>query len=260
MSEKRWLKDTVFLDIGLSDLYPISTGSSECDGGHTAYGMRDYYMIHYVREGRGTLFLEGAVYEIGAGDIFIIRKHADAVYKADTEEPWKYSWICFDGTFASRLDSVRPVMTVSSRPFDMLEPLPHRSDTREEIAVAALYLILADILKGAEAKRPPYTKQAQDIIHNLYMREITVMDIARELGLDRRYLSRLFHAEAGVSVKEYLTRVRIEAAKKHLLSGRSVALAAELVGYSDPFNFSKIFKKYVGISPRGFVAQKGSDT
>ncbi len=252
MSEVRYIRETAFRDIGLSDLYPLSVGSSRCERGHVAYGMRDYYMIHYVREGRGTLTLDGRRYEVGKGEIFIIRKHADAVYRADDGEPWTYSWICFGGRLAERLDSSPPVMTASVRPFDMLTGLAERADTREEIAMSALYLLMADIFKGAP-QRPRYVKQAQDMIHNLFMNGISVADIAAQLGLDRRYLSRLFHAEVGVSIKEYLTQVRLEAAKKNLLSGRSVALTAELSGYADAFNFSKAFKKYTGQSPRAFA-------
>lgn len=252
MSETRIFKETAFSDIGLSDLVPLSFGASRCDGGHAAYGMRNYYVIHYVRRGRGILTLGKEKYNVGKGEVFIIKKHADAVYRADVNDPWEYVWICFDGRLASRLDGAPPVLPMPSAPFDMLAELALRGDTKEEVAASVLYLIMAEIFKG-KTVLPGYTERAIDIIQNLYMNKITVADIADDLGLDRRYLSRIFHAETGFGIKEYLTRVRLEAAKKHLRSGRGVALTAELSGYADSFNFSKAFKKYTGLSPREFA-------
>ena len=53
----------------------------------------------------------------------------------------------------------------------------------------------------------------------------------------------------GTTFSDYLTKVRLEEAKKHLAQGLSVEKTAELVGYSDGNYFIKIFKKYVGVTP-----------
>ena len=63
------------------------------------------------------------------------------------------------------------------------------------------------------------------------------------LGIDRRYFSRLFTREAGVSPQAYLIAVRLQKAAG-LLASRlcSVAEAAESVGYADAFAFSRMYK------------------
>ena len=62
-------------------------------------------------------------------------------------------------------------------------------------------------------------------------------------------MSHLFRNEMGTTFSDYLTRVRLEAAKKLLMEGASVDKTAEEVGYNDGNYFIKIFKKYVGVTP-----------
>jgi len=134
----------------------------------------------------------------------------------------------------------------------MIRDLQKRQDTREEVGAAALFLIFAEIFSG-RSRHPHYVRRTVDTINSLYMRPITVEAIASDLRLDRRYLARIFKASMGMSVQEYLIKVRMEQAEKLLRDGVSVSMTAELVGYNDPFNFSKMFKKYYGVSPSKFV-------
>ena len=77
--------------------------------------------------------------------------------------------------------------------------------------------------------------------------------IADELSLDRRYLVRLFKEKTGMGIQEYIIQVRMEHARTLLQSGFSVNTTASMVGYHDSFNFSKMFKKTTGTSPKQFA-------
>lgn len=70
-------------------------------------------------------------------------------------------------------------------------------------------------------------------------------------GLVPSYLSRLFREYKGASPSDYLTALRMEKARELLQSQPELHAKeiAALVGYSDPLYFSKIFKKYTGLSP-----------
>ena len=84
----------------------------------------------------------------------------------------------------------------------------------------------------------------------MYMTDISVADIAARLGLDRRYLSRIFRQRMGMTVMDYIIKTRLNSAYRLLSDGLSVTRVSELVGYSDPFYFSKMFKRFYGIPPR----------
>ena len=88
--------------------------------------------------------------------------------------------------------------------------------------------------------------------------EVSLSVLAEEFHLNPQYISQLFKNEIGVGFLAYLTNIRMEKAKKLLLStGLSVAEVAERSGYSDYRVFTKVFKKAEGITPsqyrRGFL-------
>lgn len=79
---------------------------------------------------------------------------------------------------------------------------------------------------------------------------LTQAGVARQMGVTAAYLSAVFKKAMGVSMTQYLAAIRLERARELLAEeGVEVFRAAELVGYSDEYYFSRCFKKYYGISP-----------
>ena len=85
------------------------------------------------------------------------------------------------------------------------------------------------------------------------MQPLRVEQIAEEMNLDRRYLSRLFKEKTGQTVQEYLISVRMEEAKRRLEQGFSVEETAQLCGYEDALYFSRVFKKHFGCAPTAYT-------
>ncbi|MGN1116346.1 MAG: helix-turn-helix domain-containing protein [Candidatus Ornithomonoglobus sp.] len=108
-------------------------------------------------------------------------------------------------------------------------------------------------------------KQDERVISSImrYMQEhlseeISLSVLADEFHLNPQYISQLFKNEIGVGFLAYLTNIRIEKAKKLLLStALSVTEISSRVGYGDYRVFTKVFKKTEGITPsqfrRGFL-------
>lgn len=91
---------------------------------------------------------------------------------------------------------------------------------------------------------------AKEYIALNFHKSLKVMDIAKKLYVDRKYLRNLFMRYEGVSTKEYLMNYRMERAKELLWSeGNSVKATAKSVGYDDQLAFCRAFKRHVGISP-----------
>jgi two-component system response regulator YesN len=84
--------------------------------------------------------------------------------------------------------------------------------------------------------------------------ELTLGRIALQVNLSQGYVSSVFGKATGTSVVEYITELRLEEARRVLETGESnVNEAARAVGYTDPYYFSKRFKKRFGVSPSHFV-------
>jgi two-component system response regulator YesN len=72
------------------------------------------------------------------------------------------------------------------------------------------------------------------------------------------YFSRLFKKEIGCTYAEYITKLRIEEARKFLTNpSLTIAEISKKVGYPDPNYFSKVFKKTVGLPPSEYRQRIG---
>ena len=96
-------------------------------------------------------------------------------------------------------------------------------------------------------------KKAQEYIERNYQDKITVDQLAGMLALGRRNLERRFKKATANTVVEYIQRVKIEAAKKQLESGRkNVNEVMYDTGYSDEKAFRTVFRKITGLSPLAY--------
>lgn len=91
--------------------------------------------------------------------------------------------------------------------------------------------------------------KAVNFIRTHYREDLVLEDAAREVGLHPTYFSKLFKEEMGISFTDYLSKVRVEAAKILMKSHHSLAEISQMVGFNDQSYFSKVFKKYTGESP-----------
>ena len=74
--------------------------------------------------------------------------------------------------------------------------------------------------------------------------------LGREVGVSQFYLSRTFSAETGMTIPQFLRRVRMERAAELLRAGtHNVTEAAFAVGYASLGHFSKSFCEVVGCCP-----------
>ena len=91
-----------------------------------------------------------------------------------------------------------------------------------------------------------------------YAAQIDFAAIAASHYVSASYLSRIFHDRVGVSPIRYLTDLRMKNARRLLAdTDLSVREIAELVGYTDPFYFSKAFKAAAGVNPTQFREGQG---
>lgn len=88
---------------------------------------------------------------------------------------------------------------------------------------------------------------------------ITVKDVADHVCLSAEYFTKLFKKETGQNIKEYITQMKVEAAKDLLEhSNISVSMVALELGYTNFSHFSQVFRKYVDLTPSEYRASKGS--
>lgn len=116
-----------------------------------------------------------------------------------------------------------------------------------------LIKILKHVESSREEKKSKSIESALKFINENYHLEFTLEEIADKVNLNPNYFSELFKKEVGVNFIDYVTEVRIKAAKR-LLSKKEKKISeiAKEVGYKDASYFCKVFKRVTGESPKNF--------
>ncbi len=101
-------------------------------------------------------------------------------------------------------------------------------------------------------------EHAKNYVNEHFANELSLDEISREVNISPYYFSKLFKEESGVNYIEYVTKIRMEHAKKLLQNPEnSIKYVCAEVGYSDPNYFSRIFKKWIGKTPSEYREEVG---
>lgn len=208
----------IFLDRAKRELSVMQMnhcGIQECEKGHMwQFQARPYHLLHFVLHGEGSLKISGRMLNVHAGQAFFIPAGMEGKYIASLQNPWKYAWIGFYADNGNKF-------------IDLLFG-------KNEI------LDLALSAKELE----------KEILSILSVMDKRLQDVAGILHVHPNYLSTLFRREYDQSPREYLRKVRMNQAKLLLATTEySISDISSDVGYTNPFQFSKVFKSCYGISP-----------
>lgn len=100
-----------------------------------------------------------------------------------------------------------------------------------------------------------------ELVELEYREDLQLDDIARRIASSRRQLQRAFSEVGRTTFREYLTRVRMEKAADLLTEGRyTVREVAHRVGYRQPAQFAKAFRRIHGVAPSEYRAAAESRT
>lgn len=237
-----------------SDINPVQFGYEDCPSLH-CFGpaLRTHWLLHYVVSGKGFFKIEDREYIVTAGSIFVIPPFVETYYEADENDPWSYIWIGFTKGENIKID-FDDVMHIpyAHRVFEDMKKCSGLQTGRTEFLCGKIWQLIS-LIYDKQNESIDYTEKAVNIINSEYMSDINVQSIAKRIGLERTYFSNLFKMQVGISPKQYLLKTRMEQAAVFLRDyGYSVSVTALSVGYGDVYTFSKMFKKYFGVSPTKF--------
>lgn len=246
-------------------------GKEHCIAGHSwGPGLRDCYILHFIEGGTGIFYGENQNYRLTRGQGFLITPNTLVHYEADQNDPWQYSWIGFQGL---QVKSILQAAGISEQnPIFQISDLVLIDELHENLIEAAklksydlmlqsiIYRVFSALveenmqqvkpLESNKASSTQYIQKAKEWIELNYSQKIVTSQIARHVGLNSSYLSRLFKMEYELSLKEYIMQYRINRAIELLKNEQlTISDVSRSVGYTDPFVFSKMFKKLTGKAP-----------
>ena len=265
-SFKNTLKENLALAV-------YNTGYEICDGGHKwGPALRDHYLVHYIRAGKGLYSFGGREYRLSAGELFLVFPHTLVCYTADNDDPWEYCWVGFNGTEARRmlqetgLSEQQPVFrpeqgSLLEQHLMSIYRSSGNKPSNDADMVGYLYLFLAELMRQAHADYTAtgvqdYLTQALRYIQYNYAADIQISEMAAHVGVSRSQLYRAFMEKMEMSPHAFLKRYRINEACALLRNTQlSISQVAGSVGFTDPLYFSRVFKEQKGVTPTEFHQQ-----
>lgn len=247
----------IIIDAHYDGLNPVQLGHEKCSPRHS-YGpaVRTHWLLHYIVSGCGIFVKDGKTHQVNPGDVFVIAPYEETYYEADAVNPWNYIWIGFTAeTLPCPLE--KPVIHNAALGKVFSEALQCKNMNLGKSAyLSAKLWELFSYLLDSNNTQSNYIDKAINCMNLEYPNGITVSEIADRLNLNRSYFSALFKEKMGVSPQIYLNNLRMERAADLMVTyQKTPTVAASSTGYTDIYNFSKMFKRHFGISPRAYIAQ-----
>jgi len=250
-----------------------SSGYNEADCGWEEYDTdKPFVQIFWCVQGAGKFILPDGEKILRPGEVFFhLPGEVHHHISCDPAAPWRYYWFTFDGHAASDFMSSygypQRGMYAGECPVELFLELEItvRKDTpfsrRHAIAVAAEILARMGGMEGSPSPAEDLARRAlKSIRTHLRNPEITIDDLARQLGVHRTTLNRHFRAAMGISPGAYLDDLRLGHALRLLRdTGLSMKEVAEQSGFMNQSYFCKLVHNATGTTPtryREIAAEK----
>jgi len=121
-----------------------------------------------------------------------------------------------------------------------------------------ILLTFSKLAKYSGFAKNHVVEQVKEYIGQNLSKKLDLTHVAAIFGYSPKYISLLFAKHAECSFVEYINAEKIERAKELLLSSNIKTYEiSDKLGFESSFYFSKVFKKYTGLSPREFVKKQG---
>lgn len=241
---------------------------------HRDLGTEEWILI-FCTAGKGAVFTPEHSWDMTRGSLVLLPPNKEHTYQASEERPWSIFWVHFRGSQVTEyLPSPEAYFQSVLRDDDfneitdlfwkMIRTFAGSYSDQASFYVTSLlinllaYLALSNQLTSTQrVTANAYVSQTIQYIYNHMDQKIHTAQISHDLGISDSYLSRLFHNSLNKSITEFITETKIKQACHYLqYTDLPVQQIAQQVGYNDQFYFSRVFKKYVKISPRQFRQNK----
>ena len=239
----------------------------------------DQHILIYCVEGKGTAQISGQKYQVEPDSFLIIPGGSPHSYAADEADSWTIYWVHFKGDTAkaivdnmvNRLDGHHGLVHFQQKRINLFEEIYtslERGYGHDNLSYAnmILWYYLSSFLYNdkfylAESKTKGNDKVELAIN---YMQEnlsqmLTLGDIAASVNISVPHFSSIFRKKTGFSPIEYFIHLKVQKACQYLLfTDLRVKEIAEKLGIEDPYYFSRMFHKLMGVSPNLYRVKRGA--
>ncbi|MEH6588452.1 MAG: arabinose operon transcriptional regulator AraC [Halioglobus sp.] len=238
------------------------------------------WTLHLTTEGSGLYLSDHCEIEAEPGQLMLFHPEARYHYGlAPAAEKWTHHWVLFqprshwsewmdwipadegilqltlpDATSLAQLDALlTDLISIKSNAVTHRSELEH--NRLEEILIRSHSLQRQSSHQTVDGR----IARACEYMEKKIAARFNVDEVASVCNLSGSRFAHLFKQHMGISPKAWSNNLRLQLARKHLLNGdESIGSIANSLGYEDPTQFTRNFKKNVGCSPREFRSSFGN--
>lgn len=230
----------------------------------------DDHLLIYCRSGQGWLETADGRFAVAAGDLLLLPKDVAHAYGADAKSPWTIYWVHFDGslsedflgllgTQALRRIGVQPrllgdfeaLLGLQRQGLNAL-PFIHAAH-RLQAMLSSLAVLPARV--NLKSGRVLDIEAVQAVMREHLHDSLNLDELAAQFKLSRFHFAKTYRALTGHAPIQDFIQLKMALACRLLDRGdMEVRQVAEQLGYDDPYYFSRLFRKVVGMAPSHYRA------
>ncbi len=229
-----------------------------------------YFAIEFVAEGEGELSMNGQQYRLLPGSVFAYGPGIPFQIRSRGPKSLVKYFITFTGTSALQLSKSSGLIAKSPQQLvrtrwvhDVYEQLLESGTYPRRVARRHCLLLLRLLALRLEADARSFEETASTAfetycrsrryIEENYRSLAGIREVAKACKIAPAYLSRLFQRFAQEGPYQFLVRLKMDCAADLFAKAElSVGDASQALGFTDPYHFSRVFKRVHGMSPRTF--------
>lgn len=226
--------------------------------------VRPNFYINIVFKGTATLIIGDKKFQLCSGDVFFT--FPDREFFIDADDKYTYLYVSFNGNGACALIEelgINIKNCVYKNHADLLgfwmDSIKRLNNTNANMIAESVLMHTLSFIDNkntsAAQSRDKFESVMEYVTHNYASKDMSVKKVADIFFYSEKYFSSLFSKKTGTKFSHYLNDLRVGYAVKLLSDGNTnITEVADKCGYADQFYFSKVFKKYIGISPSEYAA------
>ncbi|WP_299064554.1 AraC family transcriptional regulator [uncultured Polaribacter sp.] len=234
-------------------------------------GSSDYIFI-YCTKGKGEVIINSIKYFISPNEFFIIPKKTKHEYQADDSDPWTIYWFHFKGKTAKQLYNrykltdiknykVTPFSIEKIKLFEKIFNLFDHNNLEGQIEYANLLslnfissFVYQDIyLEINRSNNDNIINSVKKFLLDNLDKTFSLDEIAEKFNYSKSYLHTKFKSNTGYPIMVFFNLKKTQKACEYLnYTDLSIKEISYKIGFEDPLYFSRIFKNFMGKSPRNY--------
>jgi AraC-like DNA-binding protein/mannose-6-phosphate isomerase-like protein (cupin superfamily) len=238
-------------------------------------GVNQHIFIYCVK-GNGWARVGDKKYSVSTGEFILVPANMPHEYGAEEDTPWTIYWIHFKGAGSPgfihmMLDRMKAhVAAISFQQnrihlFEEIYTSLERGYSIDNICYASLslqYFLGSCCFDNSYNYQATHEKQNTVSVCINYLqqnidRTLSLQEIAGAVNLSASHFSALFKKNTGFSIFEYFNHLKVQKACQYLqFTDQRVNTIADQLGFEDPYYFSRMFTKIIGVSPNKYRAKK----